>query len=864
MFGDPTVNQNQDKTAEKICNDEKLDTAEINTQKISDNAIIQIDQEKQTIQSNKIQDDKYASYQDAKQTENPDIQNDYITPNPIDTDSALANSQKEEKSFFTIQKSNKDYQNAWKNKIQKTSSQNNKPELDQRAIQFKMQEEQLLQQRQKQYNLELQQIDDFFISGLQLQESSMSKQKSSKEQDNSQQSWMNKQNAQAMDRWKDVDLFNIEDDEDDPSNEGKQESFAHQKENQYLEVKQDLQNQTMLNIESKEFHKQSDKAKDSCLNLADAYKVLCDIDQQAQMNEMITLQKQYDEDYGQEVQEQFQQEKNGSAYDQNYKKSQKQSQKTQKQNTIDNELHQQFSAHNQKIFDKESQYKQINNNSLSSSHQHNNNISNQNQNAQRHQKTNRNQNSNQYVEQKSSGNPIDHFENDLSRNFPMRPREKELRYQILSQFQDYIVQFYMKKDSQQINQNHQITGLKKEDYNFFLTFVENLQYFMNQQIKELAQMRNYFRNEQVITKILTEYPVLKEDILIYIMKKLQDPILCYDLVCIAFKDFYVPDILENSQNSKIDNCKGQKNHSGKHYSQGQIRNQQSQQNNNNIQNYQQQNLSNTQNHYGQSYANSNLNHSQSNSQYYGQQQNYQRDYYNNNQGSNRQSHLQNDHNIIDQSQLVDQSEKSYDHHIFFNKALINLFKKRIVPRKDNNVIQTIYARNQNHLQELFDQRRQIKEQIFYSQMNNDQELTNKLSAILYGHEENLNKERQRTQLEIFNYLNNDVNLMNEIIDLHGMRAQEAKLIMIRRLRQIQYDLNSGKINNNVDQQNHIVRIICGRGSHSNGTPVLKQQCPESLNYFGYEFHLDFHDGVILVRFRTQKNKMGKETPQQKR
>jgi len=39
-------------------------------------------------------------------------------------------------------------------------------------------------------------------------------------------------------------------------------------------------------------------------------------------------------------------------------------------------------------------------------------------------------------------------------------------------------------------------------------------------------------------------------------------------------------------------------------------------------------------------------------------------------------------------------------------------------------------------------------------------------------------------LELFNYLNDDVGLMNELIDLHGMHKMQAKIIMINRLRQI--------------------------------------------------------------------------------
>ena len=42
------------------------------------------------------------------------------------------------------------------------------------------------------------------------------------------------------------------------------------------------------------------------------------------------------------------------------------------------------------------------------------------------------------------------------------------------------------------------------------------------------------------------------------------------------------------------------------------------------------------------------------------------------------------------------------------------------------------------------------------------------------------------------------------------------------------DLDKGKIKPNVDEKNHVLKIVCGRGSHSHGKPVLKTKVPKFL------------------------------------
>jgi len=48
--------------------------------------------------------------------------------------------------------------------------------------------------------------------------------------------------------------------------------------------------------------------------------------------------------------------------------------------------------------------------------------------------------------------------------------------------------------------------------------------------------------------------------------------------------------------------------------------------------------------------------------------------------------------------------------------------------------------------------------------------------------------------------------------------------------------------------NHVLKIVCGRGSHSRGRAVLKFEIPEFLKSRKFEIYNFEHDGVVLVRF----------------
>lgn len=87
---------------------------------------------------------------------------------------------------------------------------------------------------------------------------------------------------------------------------------------------------------------------------------------------------------------------------------------------------------------------------------------------------------------------------------------------------------------------------------------------------------------------------------------------------------------------------------------------------------------------------------------------------------------------------------------------------------------------------------------------------------------------QKAQMQIFQ-MKNSVDTEDFFIDLHGIHLQEAITILNRRLQQIKVDLGNGKLEPNIgDGRNHVLKIVCGRGIHSKGRPVLKVKIPKFL------------------------------------
>ena len=64
-------------------------------------------------------------------------------------------------------------------------------------------------------------------------------------------------------------------------------------------------------------------------------------------------------------------------------------------------------------------------------------------------------------------------------------------------------------------------------------------------------------------------------------------------------------------------------------------------------------------------------------------------------------------------------------------------------------------------------------------------------------------------------------------------------------------LQEGKFQPNIDDENHIFKIICGAGKHSKGQAVLKDEVAKILKNQGYDHYCDndyYEHGNYLVRF----------------
>ena len=84
--------------------------------------------------------------------------------------------------------------------------------------------------------------------------------------------------------------------------------------------------------------------------------------------------------------------------------------------------------------------------------------------------------------------------------------------------------------------------------------------------------------------------------------------------------------------------------------------------------------------------------------------------------------------------------------------------------------------------------------------------------------------------------------------MHGLTKSEAFDIVRKRLEEIKKDLRDGTLAaNNGDNRNHVVKVVCGRGMHSNGRAVLKYAIPEFLEEEGYDIYNNEEHGIVLVR-----------------
>ena len=70
----------------------------------------------------------------------------------------------------------------------------------------------------------------------------------------------------------------------------------------------------------------------------------------------------------------------------------------------------------------------------------------------------------------------------------------------------------------------------------------------------------------------------------------------------------------------------------------------------------------------------------------------------------------------------------------------------------------------------------------------------------------------------------------------------------QRLQTTNEDLRADRITPNVGNgRDHIFKIICGAGKHSQGKAVLKPAIAQWLETHDYEHYADMQNGVFLVR-----------------
>uniref|UniRef100_A0A7S3CVV6 Smr domain-containing protein n=1 Tax=Strombidium rassoulzadegani TaxID=1082188 RepID=A0A7S3CVV6_9SPIT len=105
------------------------------------------------------------------------------------------------------------------------------------------------------------------------------------------------------------------------------------------------------------------------------------------------------------------------------------------------------------------------------------------------------------------------------------------------------------------------------------------------------------------------------------------------------------------------------------------------------------------------------------------------------------------------------------------------------------------------------------------------------------------------ELQVFTHLNNEGNIFN-YIDLHGQKSLSAWNIVKDRLLIVQQELDKGSVVPNVkDGRNHVFKIICGAGKHSQHGAVLKHKINDLLASKGLDFYPIMEHGTFLVHFQ---------------
>eukprot|EP00347_Sterkiella_histriomuscorum_P010002 403339060 len=197
------------------------------------------------------------------------------------------------------------------------------------------------------------------------------------------------------------------------------------------------------------------------------------------------------------------------------------------------------------------------------------------------------------------------------------------------------------------------------------------------------------------------------------------------------------------------------------------------------------------------------------------------------------------------------NKKSMFRQEFFTQNLVKEHSRRRGPRVPTEDIQSLYNQQRTHLHNLRMQIKSRQQMIFAAQKNNDREILEEAIYELQEFQKEYEKQYFLTQLKIFTLINSDFDLKDQRMDLHGLQLKEALMIVRQRLQQIQKDLSTGAVQCNVDQNNHILQVVCGRGSHSHGKAVLKFEIPQLIKDMNYSYYNDIQNGVMLIRM--QKN-----------
>jgi hypothetical protein len=107
----------------------------------------------------------------------------------------------------------------------------------------------------------------------------------------------------------------------------------------------------------------------------------------------------------------------------------------------------------------------------------------------------------------------------------------------------------------------------------------------------------------------------------------------------------------------------------------------------------------------------------------------------------------------------------------------------------------------------------------------------------------------------FTIVNSSPELLNYQIDLHGgLRKKDARNIFVESDQRIRAGLKNKAIGTNIDAKNHIIKVICGYGKHSNQQDpsrvgVLRAHFLQFLKSSERDFAYIEKNGCFLIRIR---------------